>query len=131
MNTIRNCIAGVLATLIVTVATAQSSQPQSLPDALCWQQLQGQVEDLLAKGSFAEAERLARDALQAAIAGFGAGDPNVAASHSALAAARLRSNDLAGAEAGFHQALVIYEARLGAEHEFVGAMRNNLGPGAW
>lgn len=127
MNTIRNCIAGVLVALTVTVATAQSSQPQSLPDALRWQQLQGQVEDLLAKGSFAEAERLARDALQAAIAGFGAGDPNAAASHSALAAARLRSNDLAGAEAGFRQALVIYEARLGAEHEFVGAMRNNLG----
>ena len=127
MNTIRNCIAGLLATLFVTIAAGQSSQPRSLPDALRWQQLQGQVDEFLAKGDYAEAERLARDALRAGIAGFGAGDSNVAASHSALAAALLRSNDLAGAETGFRQALAIYEARLGAEHEFVGAMRNNLG----
>ena len=82
---------------------------------------------MLAKGDFVQAERVAREALAAGVAGFGAADPNVAASLSALGSARLRINDLAGAQASFREALAIYEKRLGAQHEFVGAMLNNLG----
>ena len=127
MITIRNCIAACVATLCLNAAAAQSSRPLSLPAAQRWQQLQGQVDDWLAKGDFAQAERLAREALAAGTAGFGAADPNVATSHSALGSARLRLNDLAGAEASFREALVIYEKHLGQQHEFVGAMLNNLG----
>jgi len=124
---IRNCIAACVATLCLTAAAAQSSRPLSLPDAQRWQQLQGQVDDLLAKGDFAQAERLAREALAAGTAGFGAANPNVATSHSLLGSARLRLNDLAGAEASFRAALAMYEKHLGPQHEFVGAMLNNLG----
>ncbi len=127
MNGIRNCIAACVATLCWTAAAAQGSRPLSLPDAQRWQHLQGQADDWMAKGDFAQAERLAREALAAATAGFGAADPNVAASHSALGSARLRRNDLAGAEASFREALAIYEKQLGAGHEFVGAILNNLG----
>lgn len=110
-----------------TAVGAQGSVARSLPDAQRWQQLQGQAEEALAKGDFARAESLARDAVVAGVAGFGNGDPNVAASQSTLGAAQLRNNNLAGAEASFREAVGIYEARLGADHEFVGAMLNNLG----
>ncbi len=123
----RNCIAACVATLLLTAAAAQGSRLLSLPGAQRWQQLQGQADDFLAKRDFAQAERLAREALAAGAAGFGAADPNVAANHSALGSARPRQNDLAGAEASFREALAIFEKRLGAQHEFVWAMLNNLG----
>jgi CHAT domain-containing protein/Tfp pilus assembly protein PilF len=112
---------------VSTAALAQGSKPISLRDAQRWQQLQGEAEGLLAKGDYAQADAVAKQALAAGIAGFGPADPNVASSYSLLGAVQLRNNALTEAEANFRQALGIYEKRFGPEHEFVGAMLNNLG----
>jgi CHAT domain-containing protein/Tfp pilus assembly protein PilF len=110
-----------------TDASAQGSKPISLRDAQRWQQLQDDAQTQLAKGDYTKAEATARQALAAGIAGFGAGDPNVAASYSLLGAAQLKNNSLVEAESDFRQALAIYEKRYGPEHEFTGAVLNNLG----
>ncbi|HEY4374322.1 MAG TPA: CHAT domain-containing tetratricopeptide repeat protein [Burkholderiales bacterium] len=96
-------------------------------DAKAWQQAQNEAEAALAKGDYAQAQNLARQAVTAGTAGFGAADPNVAASYSVLGAVQLKTNSLTEAEANFRQALGIYEKRFGPEHEFVGATLNNLG----
>ena len=135
-STTRHCIAaGTVALAIAlgwvgafwTPALAQGSRPISLRDAQRWEQLQGDAEAQLAKGNYGQAESLAKQALAAGIAGFGPGDPNVAASYSMLGAVQLKNSNTAEAETNFRQALGIYEKRLGPEHEFVGAMLNNLG----
>ena len=122
-----HCIVAAAMVCAVGGALAQAARPASLRDAQRWQQLQGQADSLLAKGEFVQGEAVAREALAAAIAGFGVNDPNVAASHSSLGAFQLRNNNVGGAEASFRQALTIYEQGLGADHEFTAAMLNNLG----
>ena len=87
---LRHCIAALILAICQAEACAQGSRTISLPDAQRWQQLQQQVEQSLATGDFGTAEKIGRDAVAAAFAGFGAGDPNVAASLSALGAAQLR-----------------------------------------
>jgi CHAT domain-containing protein/Tfp pilus assembly protein PilF len=108
-------------------ATAQGSKPISLRDAQRWQQLQGDAETQLAKGDYNQAENLAKQAVAAGIAGFGAGDPNVAASYAVLGAVQLKNGNTGEAESSFRQALSIYEKRFGPDHEYVGAALNNLG----
>lgn len=83
---IRNCIAACVVTLFVALAAAQSSRPLSLPDAKRWQQLRGQADDFLAKGDFAQAERLSREALAAvqrslAASGFATGGRTYSRAH--------------------------------------------------
>ena len=130
-NWLLHCIASLLLLstlgLLASAALAQGSRPISMRDAQRWQELQGQAEGALAKGDYAQAEALGKQAVAAGTAGFGAVDPNVATSWSGLGAAQLRNNNLSEAENSFRQALQIYEKRLGAEHEFTGAMLNNLG----
>ncbi|MDB5805826.1 MAG: uncharacterized protein JWN73_3148 [Betaproteobacteria bacterium] len=133
-RSIRHCIAVVCMALAVagltaysTGAASQGSKPISLRDAQRWQQLQGDAEAQLGKGGYAQTESLARQAVSAGVAGFGPGDPNVAASYAVLGGAQLKNNNIGEAEASFRQALGIYEKRFGPEHEFVGAMLNNLG----
>ncbi|HEX4330435.1 MAG TPA: CHAT domain-containing tetratricopeptide repeat protein [Burkholderiales bacterium] len=118
-------IAGL--TAFSTAATAQGSKVISLRDAQRWQQLQGDAETQLGKGDYTQAESLARQAVAAGLAGFGPGDPNVAASYAVQGGAQLKNSNISDAEASFRQALGIYEKRFGPEHEFVGAMLNNLG----
>ena len=126
-----HCIASLLLLgmlgLLATHALAQGSRPISMRDAQRWQELQGQADAALAKGDYAQAESLGKQAVAAGTAGFGANDPNVASSWSGLGSAQLRNNNISESENSFRQALGIYERRLGAEHEFTGAMLNNLG----
>lgn len=112
--------------LFVTPAQAQGSRPISMADAQRWQKLQGDADAALAKGDYAQGEALAKQAVQAGIAGFGPQDPNVAASYSSLGAVQLKNSNLGEAENNFKLALGIYEKRFGPEHEFVGATLNNL-----
>ena len=119
--------AGIALSGFSTGAGAQGSKPISLRDAQRWQQLQADAEAQLGKGNYAPAQSQARQAVAAAIAGFGPADPNVAASLAVLGAVQLKNSNTGEAEASFRQALGIYEKRFGAEHEFVGAMLNNLG----
>ena len=95
-------------------------------DVQRWQELHGQADAALAKGDYGQAESPGKQAVAAGSAGFGAVDPNVASIWSGLGLAQLRNNNLIEAENSFRQALTIYEQRLGAEHEFTSAMRNNL-----
>lgn len=108
-------------------AAAQGAKPISLRDAQRWQQLQGDAEAQLAKGDYIQAENLAKQAVAAGTAGFGAGDPNVAASLAVLGAVQLKNGNTGEAESSFRQALGIYEKRFGPDHEYVGAALNNLG----
>lgn len=77
-------------------------------------------------GEFDEARRLLLRSLQIRGRTFGDADPDVAESLSDLAALSRRQDELVDAEAGFREALGIYEAAYGAENVFVADQLNNI-----
>ena len=76
-------------------------------------------------GRYAEAERLARQALAILRAKLGDMHPHVAAAWNTLAELRLRAGHYADAEVAYTRALEAMEGMLGTKHPYVGTILVN------
>ena len=105
---------------------APAPRPQQRYDDRQWQALADQAEDLLAKGDFPGAERVARELAEEGRRVFGADHTNMAASLSILGGSLLKQGKYPEAESVFRDSLAIYERRSGPDSVNTASALNNL-----
>ena len=114
MNLARNSV--VCFMLLVAFLVSATSAPAQTPD---WKQLSAQARDLEHQGKYADALPLAIEALKAAEAELGPGDPWISVPASNLASVYDVLDRPAEAEPLYLRALQIHEKAFGAENPLV------------
>jgi len=109
-----------------TTAPTPRPQVQQRYDDRQWQALADQAEDLLAKGDFPGAERVARQLVEEGQRVFGGDHANMSASLSILGGSLLKQGKYPDAEAIFRESLAIYERRSGPDSVNTASGLNNL-----
>jgi len=108
------------------VAPVPRPQAQLRYDDRQWQVLADEAEDLLAKGDFPGAERVARQLAEEGRRVFGDDHANMAASLSILGGSLLKQGKYPEAETIFRESLTLYERRSGPDSVSTASALNNL-----
>ncbi len=111
--------------LLIPVLAVSLALPAHAQEAL-WKDLSAKVLTLYQQGRYAEAVKVAKDALKVAEAKFGPDHPAVAISLNNLAELYRAQGQYAAAEPIFKRALGKYEKALGPSHPDVAQSLNNL-----